>query len=207
MENNVSTDLARFLSPERLWRRDEVLSRPSPIPAVPGVYGWWFNRLPSPMDVSACHQVDGFTLLYTGISPKEPPRNARPASKGQLRQRIVTHYACNAEGSTLRKTLGCLLAEELGLQLRRVGSGSRRTFVNGEQQLSQWMAEHAYVSFVPHERPWELEEQLIQRLDLPLNLDGNNHNAFHPQLTMVRKEAVAAANALPVVPNPGVGGR
>jgi hypothetical protein len=30
-------------------------------------------------------------------------------------------YAGNAGGSTLRKTLGCLLAGQLGIQLRRVG--------------------------------------------------------------------------------------
>ncbi|NEK57037.1 hypothetical protein GCU56_04015 [Geodermatophilus sabuli] len=195
-----------FLSPERLWRRADVLSRPSPVPAVPGAYGWWFDRLPARIDISGCRQVDGLTLLYTGISPKEPPRNGRPASRGQLRQRIATHYAGNAEGSTLRKTLGCLLAEELGIQLRRVGSGSRRTFVNGEHQLSQWMAEHAYVSFIAHERPWELERRLIEELDLPLNLDGNSRNAFHSVLTRIRKEAVATANALPVAPNPGTGG-
>jgi hypothetical protein len=207
MTSNLAADVMEFLSPERLWRRSEVLSRPSPIPAVPGVYGWWFNLLPAPLDVSGCHHVNEFTLLYTGISPKQPPRNGRPASKGQLRQRIVTHYAGNAAGSTLRKTLGCLLAEELGIQLRRVGSGSRRTFADGEQQLSQWMAEHAFVSFVPHASPWELEERLIELLDLPLNLDGNSRNAFHPELTRVRRDAVASANALPVVPNPGVGGR
>jgi hypothetical protein len=203
MTSNLPADVMKFLSPERLWRRHEVLTRPSPIPAVPGVYGWWFRQLPAPMDVSGCHQADGLTLLYTGISPKQPPRNGRPASKGQLRQRIVTHYAGNAEGSTLRKTLGCLLAAELGIQLRRVGSGSRRTFVDGEQRLSQWMGEHAYVSFAPHERPWELEERLIELLDLPLNLNGNSRNTFHVELTRVRRDAVTTANALPVVPNPG----
>jgi hypothetical protein len=35
-----------------------------------------------------------------------------------LRQRLQTQYAGNAEGSTLRKTLGCLLADELGIELR-----------------------------------------------------------------------------------------
>ena len=207
MTRNLPADVLEFLSPERLWHRQEVLSHPSPIPAVPGVYGWWFSRFPAAFDVSNCRQLDGFTLLYTGISPKQPPRNGRPASKGHLRQRIVTHYAGNAEGSTLRKTLGCLLAVELGIQLRRVGSGTRRTFVDGEQQLSRWMSEHAYVSFAPHERPWELEERLIGLLDLPLNLDGNGRNAFHPQLTRVRRDAVLAANLLAVVPNPGAGGR
>jgi hypothetical protein len=88
-----------------------------------------------------------------------------------------------------------------------VGSGSRRTFVGGEQKLSRWMGEHAYVSFVSHERPWELEERLIELLDVPLNLDGNSRNAFHPELTRVRRDAVVAANLLPVLPNPRVGGR
>jgi hypothetical protein len=200
-------DVALFLSPERLWRRQEVLSRPSPVPAVPGVYGWWFDRLPMPMDTSGCRTYRGATLLYTGISPKRPPMNGRAPSRGQLRQRIVTHYAGNAEGSTLRKTLGCLLTAQLGIQLRRVGSGSRRTFLDGEQTLSSWMAEHALVSFVPHKRPWELEDQLIASLDLPLNLEGNSRNPFHVQLTDIRKRAVAIANELPVVPNPGIGGR
>jgi hypothetical protein len=204
---DVHDDVASFLSPERLWRREEVLSRTSPIPAVPGVYGWWFNRLPAPIDVAACRQLGDLVLLYTGIRPKQPPRNGRSPSKGQLRQRIVTHYAGNAEGSTLRKTLGCLLAAELGIQLRRVGSGSRRTFVDGEQHLSRWMSEHAYVSFMPHERPWELEQRLIELLDLPLTLDGNSRNAFHPELTRVGRDAVVAANLLPIVPNPRVGGR
>jgi hypothetical protein len=69
------------------------------------------------------------------------------------------------------------------------------------------MGEHTCVSFMPHERPWELEERLIELLDLPLNLDGNSRNVFHMELTRVRRDAVASANALPVVPNPGVGGR
>jgi hypothetical protein len=69
------------------------------------------------------------------------------------------------------------------------------------------MGEHAYVSIMPHERPWELEERLIELLDLPLNLDGNSGNAFHPVLTRARRDAVVAANLLPVLPNPSMGGR
>ena len=87
------------------------------------------------------------------VSPRQPPRSGRPASQQSLRQRLQTHYAGNAEGSTLRKTLGCLLAAELGIQLRRVGSGTRRTFVAGEQALSAWMADNAFVSWVIRERP------------------------------------------------------
>ncbi len=204
---DLRDDVAQFLNPERLWRRDEVLQRPCPIPAVPGVYGWWFDRPPAAMATTGCRTWQGLTLLYTGISPKRPPRNDRPPSRGQLRHPLTPHYAGNAEGSTLRKTLGCLLADELGIELRRVGSGRRRTIVRGEQVLLEWMAEHAFVSIVEHPRPWELEEVLIATLDVPLNLEGNSRNAFHAELTEVRRRAVAAANELPVVPNPRVGGR
>jgi hypothetical protein len=77
--------------------------------------------------------------------------------------------------------------------------------VEGEQALSSWMAENAYVSWVVRGRPWELEDELIAALDLPLNLQGNPHNRFH-SVRRVRARCVAQARVLPVVPNPGIGG-
>jgi hypothetical protein len=56
-------------------------------------------------------------------------------------------------------------------------------------------------------RTGELEDELIATLDLPLNLQGNPLNLFHPVLAGVRAECAAQAKALPVVPNPGTGGR
>jgi len=117
------------------------------------------------------------------------------------------HFTGNAEGSTPRKTLGLLLAAELGLELRRVGSGNRMTFGVGEQPLSTWMADDALVSWGTDPEPWLLEERLIAGLDVPLNLDGNAHNQFHPELTATRAAAVARARILPVLPNPGPGER
>jgi hypothetical protein len=171
------------------------------------VYGWWFRFLPSPLDTSACLIREGRTLLYTGISPKAPPTNGRRPSGQHLRNRIKTHYTGNAEGSTLRKTLGVLLAAELSIDLRRVGSGNRMTFGTGERALSEWMAANAFVSWVTDPTPWILESHLIADLDVPLNLQGNRHNRFHPELTAARSSAVARARALPILPNPGVGGR
>jgi hypothetical protein len=202
----TSDEIARFVDPEQVYSREDVLARPSPVPAQDGVYGWWFRTVPPLVVAAGCRQHQGLRLLYAGISPNRPPPNRRPSSQS-LRDRINYHYTGNAEGSTLRKTLGCLLADELGIQLRRVGSGTRRTFVEGEQALSAWMAANAYVSWVVRDRPWELEEELIAGLDLPLNLQGNPHNRFHATLTAARARCVAQARALPVVPNPGIGGR
>ena len=65
------------------------------------------------------------------------------------------------------------------------------------------MADNAFVSWVIRERPWELEDDLIAAVDLPLNLEGNSRNRFHQVLTQTRARCVAQANALPVLPNPG----
>lgn len=179
---------------------DEALTRPSPIPQSPGVYGWWFRTIPHPeIDTSACETRDGLTPLYAGISPSRPPTNGKPASSQNIRRRIRTHYRGNAEGSTLRKTLGCLLSNELGIELRRVGSGNRRLFHAGEKLLTQWMAANAFVSWVEHPEPWVLEDELIADLDLPLNLHGNRRHPFHPVLSEIRREAVERANKLGVV--------
>src|SRR5450755_733147 len=199
-------EVERFVAPVRVVSRQDVLARPAPVPARAGVYGWWFRRWPSLVAASSCCHHDGLALLYVGISPKQPPRNGRPASTQSLAERIRYHYTGNAEGSTLRKTLGCLLADELGSQLRRVGSGSRMTFGAGEQALSAWMAENAFVSWLVRECPWELEDELIAGLDLPLNLMGNSANPFHRVLSQVRASCVAEAKTLPVLANPGIGG-
>lgn len=202
----TSDEIVGFVNPARVYSCEEVLARPSPVPAQDGVYGWWFRTLPPLVVADACQLHQGLRLLYAGVSPNRPPQNGRAPSKQNLRGRIRYHYTGNAEGSTLRKTLGCLLAGQLGIQLRRVGSGTRMTFVEGEQALSAWMAENAHVSWAVRDRPWELEDDLIATLDLPLNLQGNPFNQFHPVLAGVRAECVAQAKALPVVPNPGIGG-
>ncbi|MFI9767383.1 GIY-YIG nuclease family protein [Streptomyces sp. NPDC052415] len=159
--------------------------RPSPVPAVAGVYGGHFEQAPH-ADLGAGR------LLYVGIAPRHM---ANRTSTQNLRKRVRYHYRGNAAGSTLRLTLGCLL----GIELRRVGSGKRMTFGKaGEATLSQWMADNARVCWLEQREPWDLESQLITELDLPLNLDQNHHNAFHSRLKKLRAQARHRARELPV---------
>ena len=116
-----------------------------------------------------------------------------PPSKQTLRKRLRYHYRGNAYGSTLRLTLGCLLGEQLGIQLRRVGSGTRLTFADGEAKLSEWMEQNAFVVWAVHPQPWEPEHELISHLSLPLNLDQNAEHPFHSTLSGLRKVARAEA--------------
>ena len=132
--------------------------------------------------------VIGISPTKRGIGP--------PPSRQTLRDRIRYHYRGNAEGSTLRLTLGSILAEQLGIELRRIGSGKRMTFGRGEALLSDWMAENAFVTWQCCEQPWLLEEQLISQVCLPLNLDQNGRNAFHAVLSRVRSSARERAREL-----------
>ena len=193
--------LEDLLTPERLWSREELVGgvRPTPIPKAAGVYAWYFNRVPGGVDVRGCHVYGDMPMLYTGIAPKRPYADGRRSST-TLHQRVRYHYTGNAEGSTLRLTLGCLLAGELGIELRRVGSGSRRTFSEGEKKLSAWMNANAFVCWTEHPEPWTLEEQLISRYDLPLNLDQNKRNAFYVELSAIRKATKLRASELPILP-------
>lgn len=194
-----------LLRPEHLFQRAEVLTRPSPVPQSPGVYAWYFSELPTGIDGAGCHHVEGLTLLYVGISPKAPPENGRLPSQQTLRTRLRTHFGGNAEGSTLRLTLGCLLAERLGIALRRVGSGRRYTFTNpGECALDTWMARHAFVTWTEHQSPWTPEHELLgSGLVLPLNIHGNPREDLRCYLSAVRARAKRAAEELPILPDSG----
>jgi hypothetical protein len=182
-----------LLLPQKLWTRAEILDSPSPVPKSPGVYAWYFKQIPPNVPTINCLLVDGLTLLYAGISPKAPPANGRPASRQTIQSRLRYHMRGNAEGSTLRLTLGCLLSGELGLELRRVGSGKRLTFCDGEERISKWLATNAFVTWEVCSEPWLLEEALIRQLALPLNLDQNTRHPFCPALTAIRKASREAA--------------
>jgi hypothetical protein len=104
-----------LLSPPCIWSRVEILSKENPVPRLPGVYAWFFKQIPPgvPFDGCLTFNTNSMTLLYVCISVKEPPKVGAGSSRQTLRSRIRYHYRGNADGSTLRLTLGCLLAEGL----------------------------------------------------------------------------------------------
>src|SRR5262249_40208175 len=187
------------------YSREDICSRPCPVPARPGVYAFYFNEPPPGVNSKESHRVDQYALLYVGIAPKAPPLNGRTRSKSHLKQRFRTHYCGNAAGSTLRRTLGCLLSDLLAIKLRRVGSGARYTFTNpGEQVLDRWMSEHAFVTWVETSAPWELEKHLLSsRLRLPLNIDDNPWQEAVAIVKAVRFSARQLADQLDIIVDSG----
>ena len=113
----------------------------------------------------------------------------------------------NAFGSTLRKTLGVLLEDELGFRLQRIESkknpgktkGLRETLTNkGEQALDSWMAENAFVTWHVDPTPWVTELLLLRKFQLPLNIENNAH-PFAAHLSLIREKAVQRARMEPPV--------
>lgn len=202
MDAAVDDDLSWLLRPTKfVMRRDVVFDR-SAIPDSPGVYGWYFDDIPPGLDQIDVHRHGGRALLYVGISPRRPPVSGKMPRT--LRQRVVgDHCTGNAEGSTLRLTLGCLLAGTLGFKLRRVGSGKRLTFTNpGEQALDDWLDRHAYLTFREHPEPWVVEEAILRSvIPLPLNIQGRIGQGS--AISKIRAAARAEARSLPIVADSG----
>ena len=180
-------------NPPILHSRSTILSQPCPVPQDRGLYAWFFKKIPPSVPIDGCVVKDGMTLLYVGISPKNE------TSTQNLRKRITNHYRGNAEGSTLRLTLGTLLLEQSDFPLRRVGSGKRMTFTHlGEQWLDEWMDENAFVAWVKHQAPWEVESEIFEDLSLPLNIQDNDHNSFAKKLSAMRSKAKKQAREMPI---------
>ena len=185
-----------IVNPTTLYSRQDVLSSPPIVPDVSGVYAWFFKEIPQGVNIDGCVTRGDLTLLYVGISPD---RIGKPNSKQTLRKRITTHFKGNAEGSTLRRSLGVLLTHASGYPLRRVGSGRRITLThNGEQWLDTWMDANAYVCWLEHPTPWDFEEVLLSQLSLPLNIKGNSHHPFSTVLSNAGRQALKLAREEPI---------
>lgn len=180
----------------RLYRWSELWNDPSLPPRSPGIYGWFFRRIPPEVPTESCIVRDGATLLYVGISP------ANEKSKGTLRDRLSSHFEGIAEFSTLRTTLGCLLEGELGTILRRVGSGRTQTFLEKESALSKWIADNALVAWVEMQNPWVLEDYFLKTIGLPLNIEGNSAHPFCARLKEIRKDSGRRAMELDIDTRP-----
>ena len=200
------------------WAYEIKEKRNCPIPKERGLYAWYFRKFPQCIPTEGCRHYlwrgDNYTLLYIGIAPSEPPES-RKTSKQMLVDRIITqHIRGNAESSTLRLSLGCLLSEELGIQLRNFSDKNNKKFVKmgerrpseakkwrpeGEKILTDWMCENALVVWTLHDEPWRKEVDFITRLSPPLNLECNKHHPFYAKLSAVRHQAQETAKKLEIV--------
>ena len=141
----VDALITQLRRPAELWSYAEISHDPCPVPAAGGTYGWHFTEPPHPA-------LEAHKLLYIGVSP------GSLKSRETLRSRIRYHFQGDAEGSTLRMSVGCLL----GLPLHQRPKTGTFTFGrDGEAELSSWLAEHGRVCWHLGEEPWKTKPAAI----------------------------------------------
>jgi hypothetical protein len=147
----------------------------TPPPNSPGVYGWYFRKIPPYIPykktVYIRRRIKKWRLLYIG--------------KGiSLKKRILGfHSNGDADVSTLRLSLGCLFVKQLKLCLyikpSEVSDDSYYFGDKGEEKISEWMKNNARVSWIQTPNYGCLEDSVIERYVLPLNIKGSP-NPFKP---------------------------
>ena len=62
-----------------------------------------------------------------------------------------------------------------------------------------WRQHHARVAWVEHPEPWDVEDELLRSVNLPLNLHGNEDHPFAPALRQARADCRERASAPPAL--------
>jgi hypothetical protein len=192
----------RAVAPERLHTVSEIRASPATVPREAGIYSWWFRRVPPGVPVDGTLVRGRLRLLYIGIAPRAPSKEKKRVrtskgkkrvrtSKGKkrvrtLRGRLLNHCRGPIASSTLRRTLACLLAPDLGFQFFRRSSGKIGMSASDEDKLTRWMDDHVRVGWIECPEPWEVEQTLIASgPHLPLNIQGSR-NSFAIHLRALR---------------------
>ncbi len=121
----------------------------------------------------------GQEVIYTGITRKD------------LRHRIwKSHIGSHAGRSTLRLTLGCLFGYAIIPRDRNnPDNGHVRFSPDDERELRSWMKENLVFYILPNDNPKQMESDLIELFNPPLNLSENENPVnleFRSRLSFLR---------------------
>lgn len=150
------------------------------LPEQPGIYAWWAKSAAIPGVPRNPHPDEkDFDLFYVGIAPRE-------RSSATLQSRVLgNHISGNTGSSTFRYVLAALLVDTL--DLHPYARGKKFLLPQSENtMLNDWQRDHLAISWVQHERPWDLEDDIIQILKPPLNSKGNASHEFFPTVKAAR---------------------
>ncbi len=182
----VSIDPIEALLAAPLASFDTLMADPKLVPGEPGVYGWWFRRAPRLLPTEGAFERGDLRLLYVGIAPQRASTIEKPTRR-TLRRRLRDHVRGRVARSTLRRSLACLLAEDLGLRFGSTSSGKLMLLEDGEARLSAWMASNARVAWLGTPKPWVVENAVLARGPrLPLNIKGST-DPFRTELRRIRR--------------------
>jgi len=177
---SANTSVEFFAKPRWTKTFQDLQKRPPPNES--GIYGWYFKEIPPYLPYKECAYARAglmsrkWRLLYIG--------------KGKsLKKRILGfHFNGDADVSTLRLSLGCLLIKRYELCLYKKDSKTEGKYDytfgdKGEEKISDWMKKNARVTWVASPNYGTLEENAVHTYVLPLNIK-ENPNLFVPLKTL-----------------------
>lgn len=110
------------------------------------------------------------------------------ASNDSLRVRIKRHVLGDTRSSTLRASLGLILAERLDLKI--VPIPTKAYFcVEPERRLSDWIVSNTVVGYFETDDPFGLEKTMLASSAGKLNISGCRPNETSKRLKRLRSNA------------------
>lgn len=164
-----------------LQMTSEIAADLTRVPDTSGVYAlFWIQPDATPLgtDCGQAGDIEAIELmpLYIG------------ASKDSLRVRIKRHIMGDTRGSTLRASLGMILAERLDLQIVQIPT-KRYFCIEPEQRLSDWIVLNTIVGYFETNDPFELEKAMLAVSAGKLNISGCQPNEISGHLKLLRANA------------------
>lgn len=144
----------------------------------PGLYSWWIDAAGAEELAQALGHPIGAGLIYAGQAGATRWPSGRRSTNTLWGRLVGMHLGRKHEFSTLRRTLAAPIQP-------RDGSGKV-----DEAALTSWMSEHLRVIAAPIADPdvlGDVEHQVLQRLDPPLNLKGMPQSLARTELKRARQ--------------------
>ena len=145
---------------------------------VPGLYSWWVDAAGADDLTQGLGLPLPPGLIYAGLAGATRWPSGRRSSNTLWSRISGMHLGGRHEFSTFRRTLGSILAH------------ARGEGMIDEAGLTAWMNEHLKVIAVPFDDAdtlGHLEEDVLRKLDPPLNLKGMAESPIRSRLKELRK--------------------
>ena len=145
---------------------------------TPGLYSWWVDEAGA-IDLGAGLGMPVTPgLVYAGLAGATRWPSGRRSSNTLWSRITGMHLGSNHELSTLRHTLGAILA-----------SAGQKTAID-EAALTEWMHRHLTVITVPFrdaDRLGQIEDDVLGQLDPPLNLRSVPSSPVREKVSELRR--------------------
>ncbi len=177
-DDTVAEAVAVLGDPERAVPVPELLSSDRAALDRPGLYSWWIDESGA-RDLSAGLGLPvPAGLVYAGQAGATRWPSGQPSTNTLWTRLTKMHARGRAEFSTFRRTLAAVLREPLGLTSE------------DDPRLDEWIDEQLSVVALPMTDAGALaglEDDVLEELDPPLNLQGMRPTPVRARLSELRR--------------------